>query len=212
MNILVTGGGGFLGSAVCRQLAERGHDVSALQRRPATHLESFGVRSIEADIDDADAVARAAEGCGAIVHTAGKAGIWGDPADFRRVNVDGTANVLRACGAHGIPFLVHTSSPSVVHAGGDIEGGDESLPLATRFSAPYPETKAEAERLALAAADPNIRDPRQPLQPAADLGGQVLVGDAPQEGVADGGQHHPGVGDAVVTQGLEVADVAVAVC
>ena len=157
MNILVTGGGGFLGSAVCRQLAERGHDVSALQRRPATHLESFGVRSIEADIDDADAVARAAEGCGAIVHTAGKAGIWGDPADFRRVNVDGTANVLRACGAHGIPFLVHTSSPSVVHAGGDIEGGDESLPLATRFSAPYPETKAEAERLVTRANSATLR-------------------------------------------------------
>ena len=54
MNILVTGGGGFLGSAVCRQLAEKGHDVVALQRRPATHLEPFGVRSVEADIDDAD--------------------------------------------------------------------------------------------------------------------------------------------------------------
>jgi nucleoside-diphosphate-sugar epimerase len=157
MNILVTGGGGFLGSAVCRQLAERGHDVRALQRRPATHLESIGVRSIEADIDDADAVARAAEACGAIVHTAGKAGIWGDPADFRRVNVDGTANVLRACEAHGIPFLVHTSSPSVVHAGGDIEGGDESLPLATRFSAPYPETKAEAERLVTRANSATLR-------------------------------------------------------
>ena len=90
MNILVTGGGGFLGSAVCRQLAEKGHDVVALQRRPATHLEPFGVRSVEADIDDADAVTRAAEGCDAIFHTAGKAGIWGDPADFRRVNVDGT--------------------------------------------------------------------------------------------------------------------------
>jgi nucleoside-diphosphate-sugar epimerase len=157
MNILVTGGGGFLGSAVCRQLAEKGHDVVALQRRPATHLEPFGVRSVEADIDDADAVTRAAEGCDAIVHTAGKAGIWGDPADFRRVNVDGTTHVLRACEAHGIRFVVHTSSPSVVHAGGDIEGGDESLPLATHFSAPYPETKAEAERLVTRANSAALR-------------------------------------------------------
>lgn len=157
MKILVTGGGGFLGSAVCRQLAEKGHEVNALQRRPATHLEPFGVRSVEADVSDPDAVLRAATGCGAIVHTAGKAGIWGDPADFRRINVDGTANVLRACERHGIPFLVHTSSPSVVHAGGDIEGGDESLPLATRFSAPYPETKAEAERLVTRANSATLR-------------------------------------------------------
>ena len=157
MNILVTGGGGFLGSAVCRQLAEKGHEVTALQRRPAAHLEPFGVHSVAADIGDADAVARAAEGCGAIVHTAGKAGIWGEPANFRRVNVDGTANVLRACEVHGIPFLVHTSSPSVVHAGGDIEGGDESLPLATHFSAPYPETKAEAERLVTRANSAALR-------------------------------------------------------
>ena len=157
MKILVTGGGGFLGSAVCRQLAAGGHDVVALQRRPATHLEPFGVLSVEADISDADMVLRAAQGCGAIVHTAGKAGIWGEPEAYRRVNVDGTANVLRACTEQGIPILVHTSSPSVVHAGGDIEGGDESLPLADHFSAPYPETKAQAERLVTQANGDTLR-------------------------------------------------------
>ena len=52
---------------------------------------------------------------------------------------------------------MHTSSPSVVHAGGDIAGADESLPLATEFSAPYPETKAEAESLVIAANDEQLR-------------------------------------------------------
>ena len=151
MKILVTGGGGFLGSAVCRQLASKGHEVSAFQRRPATHLESFGIHSTEGDITDPDALLAAAEGCDAIVHTAAKAGIWGSPETYRRINVGGTANVIAACSEHGISILVHTSSPSVVHAGGDIEGGDESLPLAKHFSAPYPETKAEAERLVAAA-------------------------------------------------------------
>ena len=157
MKILVTGGGGFLGSAVCRQLAEKGHDVVALQRRPATHLAPFGVRSVEADITGAEAVLQAAEGCGAIVHTAGKAGIWGEPEAYHRVNVDGTDNVLRACAEQGVPILVHTSSPSVVHSGGDIEGGDESLPLASHFSAPYPESKARAERLVTAANSTVLR-------------------------------------------------------
>jgi len=157
MKVLVTGGGGFLGSAVCRQLAALGHDVVAFQRRPATHLESHGVSSIEGDISDIDALSKAAEGCDALVHTAGKAGIWGKPEDFRRINVDGTSNVIRTCREHSIPYLVHTSSPSVVHVGGDIAGADESLPLATEFSAPYPETKAEAERLVIAANDEQLK-------------------------------------------------------
>ena len=41
MKILVTGGGGFLGSAVCRQLAGLGHDVIAYQRSPADHLRTM---------------------------------------------------------------------------------------------------------------------------------------------------------------------------
>jgi nucleoside-diphosphate-sugar epimerase len=151
LKILVTGGGGFLGSAVCRQLVAVGHSVSAFQRRPAPDLERIGVHVIQGDISDISQVGAAAAGTGAIVHTAGKAGIWGDPEDFRRVNVEGTAHVIDACREHGIPYLVHTSSPSVVHSGGDIGGGDESLPIAEHFNAHYPATKAEAEKLVIAA-------------------------------------------------------------
>jgi nucleoside-diphosphate-sugar epimerase len=45
---------------------------------------------------------------------------------------------------------VHTSSPSIVHSGGDIEGADESLPIAEHFTAPYPATKALAEKMVIA--------------------------------------------------------------
>ena len=70
------------------------------------------------------------------------------PADgFRRH----TKDVLEACRVHGIPKLVYTSTPSVVHAGGDVEGVDETAPYAEHFEAPYPRTKAEAERMVLAA-------------------------------------------------------------
>lgn len=151
MKILVTGGGGFLGSAICRQLAGAGHEVVALQRRPAVHLEPLGVRSVCGDICEPEDLREAAVDCEAVIHSAAKAGIWGDPKDFRRINVGGTENVLAACRENDIHYLVHTSSPSVVHDGGDIEGGNESLPLASHFTAPYPETKAEAERLVMAA-------------------------------------------------------------
>ena len=157
MRILVTGGGGFLGSAICRQLAAAGHEVLAFQRSPAPELEPLGIRCVEGDIADRSAVGAAAAGCDAVVHTAGKAGIWGDAADYLRINVDGTANVIRACRKHGIGILVHTSSPSIVHSGGDMDGGDESVPVAEHFTAPYPASKAAAEKLVLAASDADLR-------------------------------------------------------
>ena len=157
MKILVTGGGGFLGSAVCRQLARLNYEVIAFQRSAATHLESSGIRSVAGDITQREALSAAATGCDAIVHTAGKAGVWGDADEYRRINVGGTDNVIGACQELKIPILVHTSSPSIVHSGGDIGGADESLPIADHFTAPYPETKAEAERRVIAANSDRLK-------------------------------------------------------
>ena len=157
MNVLVTGGGGFLGSAICRELAGLGHRVTAYQRSPAPHLADCGVEFVTGDICDRERLAATAKGCDAIVHTAARAGIWGEPADYHRINVEGTRSVVAACRTAGVGLLVHTSSPSVVHSGEDIEGGDESLPLATHFSAPYPETKAMAERRVLAANGTDLK-------------------------------------------------------
>jgi nucleoside-diphosphate-sugar epimerase len=157
ISVLVTGGGGFLGTAICRQLARLGHRVTAFQRSEAAHLQPLGVRSLQGDVTDPAAVGRAVAGCDAVVHTAALAGIWGSPADYRRINVEGTALVLRACRESGVGCLVYTSSPSIVHSGGDIGGADESLPAADRFHAPYPATKAEAEAMVLAANGDELR-------------------------------------------------------
>jgi nucleoside-diphosphate-sugar epimerase len=157
MRILVTGGGGFLGSYVCRQLSELGHEVIAFQRSPAPQLASAGVLSVSGDIGDSESLFAATRGCEAIIHTAGKAGIWGDPAEYHQVNVTGTANVIDACRKNAIPILVHTSSPSIVHSGGDISGADESLPIADNLSAPYPASKATAERAVIAANCPVLK-------------------------------------------------------
>jgi nucleoside-diphosphate-sugar epimerase len=100
---------------------------------------------------------RASKNCDAIIHTAGKAGVWGDPAEYQRINVEGTSNVIRTCRDLSIPNLVQTSSPSVVHSGGDIEDGNESLPIAEHFTSPYPATKATAEKLVLASNTEGLR-------------------------------------------------------
>lgn len=151
MRVLVTGGGGFLGQAICRQLAARGDEPVAFQRSAASALAGTGIEERRGDIRNRQDVLDAAQGCEAIIHTAGKAGAWGDPALYRAINVNGTQNVLDACKALGIRRLVFTSSPSVAHGGGDIEGGDESLPYPDHYAAPYPETKAAAEQRVMAA-------------------------------------------------------------
>jgi nucleoside-diphosphate-sugar epimerase len=70
--------------------------------------------------------------------------------------VTGTENVIAACKKHGVRKLVYTSTPSVVHGGGDLEGADESVPYPDHYEAPYPETKAKAERAVLAANGPEL--------------------------------------------------------
>lgn len=111
---------------------------------------------VRADLADREAVVIAAKGCDAIIHVAAKTGVWGPFEDYHRTNVLGTRNVIEACMANHIRRLIYTSTPSVIHTGTDVEGVDESAPLATHFETAYPATKAEAERLVLAANGPGL--------------------------------------------------------
>ncbi|MBE9537051.1 MAG: NAD-dependent epimerase/dehydratase family protein, partial [Proteobacteria bacterium] len=151
MKALVTGGGGFLGKVIVRMLLERGTGVRTISRSAQPELEAMGVEHVTGDIGDEAAIIKAADGCDIVYHVAAKAGIWGPYDEYYKANVLGTKNVINACHAKGIRKLVYTSSPSIVFDGSDMEGVDESVPYPEHFEAYYPETKAEAERLVLAA-------------------------------------------------------------
>jgi nucleoside-diphosphate-sugar epimerase len=151
MIALVTGGGGFLGGAIVRRLRARGDQVHSFSRGSYSELAALGVTQHCGDIADAIAVSRAAAGCDVVFHVAAKAGVGGRYRAYHRANVLGTANVLAACRHHGIPRLVHTSSPSVVFDGRDMAGVDESVPYPAHYEAAYPHTKAVAERMVLTA-------------------------------------------------------------
>lgn len=151
MKVLVTGGGGFLGGAIIDQLLVRGIDVRSYSRGKYPALEARGVECIQSDLSDADAVTDATQGCDAVIHTAAKAGVWGDYDEYFDANVTGTRNVILACKAHAVPKLIYTSTPSVTFAGEDEEGVDESMPYAEKFLCHYAATKAQAERDVLAA-------------------------------------------------------------
>ncbi len=149
--ILVTGPGGFLGSALVSALLARGRKVRGFSRSKPPGLSRLPVRFLPGDLADPEAVNRACRGVEVVFHTAAKPPPWGRRRDYVRTNVRGTRNVIDACLRHGVRRLIYTSSPSVVFNGRDLEGVDESAPYPARYNADYPATKAEAERAVIAA-------------------------------------------------------------
>jgi len=154
--VLVTGGGGFLGGAIVRQIVDRGDAVRSFSRNFYPELAQMGVEQIQGDMADKTAVEQACKGIELVFHVAAKPGVWGDYADYYPTNVLGTQRVIDACKKQGVLRLVYTSSPSVVFDGTDMEGVDESAPYPEKFHAPYPKTKAMAEQLVIKAADKDL--------------------------------------------------------
>jgi nucleoside-diphosphate-sugar epimerase len=151
MRVLVTGGGGFLGRAIVAPLLARGDSVRVLSRGTYPDLAAQGVELHRGDVQDVATVRTAVAGCDAVIHTAAVAGIWGPWSHYHGINTFGTENVLAACRTERITRLVYTSSPSVVFDAADQCGIDESTPYPTKWLCHYPETKAAAEKLVLAA-------------------------------------------------------------
>ncbi len=149
--VLVTGACGFVGRHLVRALAARGDEVVALDVQPGAALA--GVRALQADLRDPAAVRAACAGVDTVFHVASMVRTRHTRAeDVHAVNVGGTRNVLAACHEQGVARLVYVSSASVVYEGRDIERGDEGLPYAARFPAPYVQSKRIAEEEVLSAS------------------------------------------------------------
>jgi nucleoside-diphosphate-sugar epimerase len=151
MKALVIGGGGFVGSAIVRQLVDKNVEVAVFGRNKYPHLEKLHVRQYQGDILDSDLLIRSMQGYDTVFHVAAKAGIWGPKHEYEQTNVSGTRNILGACFASGAASLVYTSTPSVVFDRLALEGADETTPYAERFLCYYASSKALAEQMVLAA-------------------------------------------------------------
>lgn len=109
MKVLVTGGTGAFGTAVCRQLARAGASPVAMARNEPSQLPG-GAAFSAGDIRDPEAVRRAVSGCDAVVHLAWYMGVGADPDEIDAINVGGTKNLLEAMDRAGCRRLVFTSS------------------------------------------------------------------------------------------------------
>jgi nucleoside-diphosphate-sugar epimerase len=153
VRVLVTGASGFLGRATAAAVRDAGHEVRTFQRRPSG---VSGVSDVLGTMTDGAAVARAVAGTDAVVHLAAKVSLAGDPADFARVNVDGTRTLVDAARAAGVGRFVFVSSPSVAHTGSSLVGAGAGPAEPARARGDYARTKAAAELVALGADAPGF--------------------------------------------------------
>jgi dihydroflavonol-4-reductase len=162
--VLVTGATGFVGGLVTARLLADGRHVRAMARRagdprltpwgpagpPEGGAEPPGtLEPVVGDLDDADSLARAADGCEVVYHVAGlNSFCLPDPSALYRTNVDGTRNLLAAARRAGVRLVVFTSSAGTL--GGDgVHPADETSGPPEHWTSHYARSKYEAERLAL---------------------------------------------------------------
>lgn len=155
MRILVTGGGGFLGTHLITELLKNPrYMVTSFSRHSYLHLEEVGVPTIKGDLRNKGDVDRAvAQGFDTIFHVAALAGVWGDYDEYYSINVTGTKNLIESAKAHGVTRFVHTSSPSAVLGLGNHMGVGEEIPYPEVHLSAYGETKQKAEEIVLGMND-----------------------------------------------------------
>jgi nucleoside-diphosphate-sugar epimerase len=151
MRILVTGGGGFLGTHIIQELLKKTTNiVTNFSRHSYPHLEDMGVPTMRGDVTNKEDVQKVLDqGFEAIFHVAALAGVWGRYEDYFSINYLGTKHLLEEAKARGIQKFIYTSTPSVVFNKEDLMGVGEEQPYATEFLTAYAETKTMAEKLVL---------------------------------------------------------------
>ncbi|MEA2333492.1 MAG: hypothetical protein QOH58_3630 [Thermoleophilaceae bacterium] len=145
----VTGGSGFIGGALIERLSGAGWDVRALARSEsaAQKVGERGAEPVTGQLDDLGSLRVGADGAQVAFHAAAKVEDWGNPADFERLNVRGTENVIAACREAGVRRLVHVGTEAALMAGQPLINVDEGAPLRPDSPVLYSSTKAKAEQL-----------------------------------------------------------------
>lgn len=159
MNILVTGGSGFIGGRYIEHLAQR-HEVNisfcARSRRDIHWADTTHAHFFQGDLLDIPFVNHICKNMDMVVHCAGLTGVWGKYNTYYQANVVATENIIAACQYAGVQRLVNLSTPSIYFDYKDhLNIAEDFLP--ERFAENYPRTKYQAERRVTLAHTDSLR-------------------------------------------------------
>lgn len=169
---LVTGATGFVGSAVARALARRGHTLRLLVRANSdlSLIEDLG-ETVVGDLLDPASLTAAVQGCRYVFHVAADYRLWvPKPGPMMQANVDGTTALLRAARDAGVQRIVYCSSVAALGLVGDGTPGTEETPVdPAKVIGVYKQSKYRAEQAVRAL----VRDEGVPaviVNPSAPVG------------------------------------------
>jgi dihydroflavonol-4-reductase len=213
LKVLVTGPCGLLGNNIVRELLKRGYAVRAfIHNVHVTSLDDCEVERLHGDILVEKEVLEAAKGVDYIIHAAANTSIWPYRSEIiRKVNIEGTRNIIKAAQANNVKRLIAIGSATAFGNGTkDNPGTEESAFTAGRFGLDYIDSKFESQKIVLEAVE-HDKLPAIILNPTFMLGpydtkpssGELLLalysGKVP--GYTNGGRNY-----------VHVQDVAVASC
>ena len=163
MNVLVTGGAGFLGKAIVQEFLEADSPVEVTELRIIDIRDYDGItddriQCMKGDICNYDDISKACKGIDIVIHTAAIVD-WGTRSEKEVYNANfiGTQNVINACRENNVPMLVYTSSLDAVITGAPLTDIDESQPYPEKHLNMYCQSKCLSEKLVMAENSENFR-------------------------------------------------------
>ena len=150
MKIFITGATGFIGTQVANRLTGRGHEMVCLIRKnneASAYLKSLGAKLCMGDITDKPSVQLGMKGCDWVIHMAGLYSFWERYNNlFKKVNVDGTRNVMESALETKVSKIVHVSTVLTYGKPVDVPFTEVSKPGAEMYSR-YAKTKSEGDKI-----------------------------------------------------------------
>jgi len=172
MKVFVTGGTGFVGSAVIRKLLARGDSIRVLVRKGSNTrmLDQLQVERVTGDLSEDTNLERAMSGCEQVFHVAALYAYWGYSwDDFFRSNVAGTRRILEAAGRSGVQRIIYTSSIASLGFKKDGTPGNEETPVTLKdMLSDYKRSKFLAEEVVKEYVNKGL--PVVTVNPAAPVG------------------------------------------
>ncbi|MCX6250714.1 MAG: NAD-dependent epimerase/dehydratase family protein [Bacteroidetes bacterium] len=148
MKIAVTGANGHVGVNLCDALINNGHFVRALSHKKDNGLKHIKAEIVTGDLLNKDSIRNFIDGSDIVFHLAAKISIRGDAdGSVRKINVEGTKNILELSRESRVQRFIHFSSIHAFHHGPNDELLDENTPLVGEDAFSYDRSKADGEKI-----------------------------------------------------------------